>query len=120
MKRTKSEYRKRIHDRIRKKVDGTADVPRLAVFRSNSQIYVQAIDDTVGTTLVSASTLEKEFKDTKLSGSNVQAAERIGDYIGKRLLDKGIKQAVFDRGGYAYHGRVKAVAEGARKAGLTI
>lgn len=120
MKRTKIQNRQRIHYRVRKKVNGTSEQPRLAVFRSNKQIYVQAIDDVNGCTLTSASTVEKAFRDSGKSGGDVAAAKVVGQYIAQRLLDKGIKRAVFDRGGYPYHGRVKAVAEAAREAGLTI
>ncbi|MCB1052533.1 MAG: 50S ribosomal protein L18 [Acidobacteria bacterium] len=120
MKLKKDERRIRIHQRVRKIVKGTADVPRLAVFRSNKQIYVQAIDDMTGNTLAAASTVEKEFRSAGKAGSNIDAATQVGNHIAKRLLEKGISKAVFDRGGYLYHGRVKAVAEGARSAGLTI
>jgi large subunit ribosomal protein L18 len=120
MNMTKDERRLRIHQRIRKVVKGTAETPRLAIFRSNKQIYVQAIDDQNGITLASASTIEKEFRSSQRSGGNVESASQIGAFIAKRLLEKGISRAVFDRGGYLYHGRVKAVAEGARNAGLSI
>lgn len=100
---------------IRKRISGTAARPRLTVFRSNQHMYVQAIDDTVGHTLVSASTVEAEFKDLR---NTVADAEKLGEAVGKRLLDKGIEAVVFDRNGYIYHGIVKSIADGARKAGV--
>ena len=111
----KTEIRERIHKRIRRKVQGTAERPRLAVFRSVAHIYVQVIDDSKGQTLVSASSIEKS---KKTNGGNVAAAKSIGKLIAQRAKDKGIKQVVFDRGGYLYHGRVKALADAAREAGL--
>jgi len=120
MKLSKVQKRKRIHNRIRKKVVGTQERPRLAVFRSQKQIYVQAIDDISGHTVVAASSVEKAFKETGKSGGNVDGAKVIGEFIGKRLLEKGIKQAVFDRGGFHHHGRIKALADAAREAGITI
>ena len=116
---TKEAKRQRVHHRVRKIVHGTPERPRLSVYRSNSQIYVQAIDDSAGTTLASASSIEKEFK-SNAKGSNVAGAKMVGTHIAQRLLDKGITTAVFDRGGYRYHGRVKALAEAAREAGLKI
>lgn len=118
MKMTKRQARKRSHLRVRKVVRGTAERPRLAVFRSLQGIYVQAIDDVNGTTISSASTLEKEFKDAGKPGGNIDAAKTIGSNIAKRLLEKGVTDAVFDRGGFLYHGRIKALAEAAREAGL--
>lgn len=118
MKKSKKDLRQRSHRRIRKTVTGTAERPRLAVFRSLKQIYVQAIDDVTGTTLASASTMEKEFKATGNYGGNIDAAKNVGSSIAKRLMDQGITAVVFDRGGFQYHGRVKAVAEAAREAGL--
>lgn len=118
MNLSKREHRIRSHKRIRKKVSGTATRPRLAVHRSLKQIYVQAIDDVAGVTLASASSLEKSFRETTKAGGNVDAAKAIGTHIAKRLLEKGVDQAVFDRGGLIYHGRIKAVAEAAREAGL--
>lgn len=106
--------RQRIHKRIRRRVRGTAERPRLAVFRSLNHIYGQIIDDTQAITLVAASSVET--KGAK--GGNVASAEQIGKLIAERALAKGIKQVVFDRGGYLYHGRVKAFADAARKAGL--
>jgi large subunit ribosomal protein L18 len=110
-----NEIRERIHKRIRRKVQGTAERPRLAVFRSVAHIYVQVIDDAKGSTLVSASSIEKA---TKTNGGNVAAAKAIGKTIAERAKEKGIKRVVFDRGGYQYHGRVKALADAAREAGL--
>ena len=103
------------HKRVRGKISGTAECPRLNVFRSTKNIYAQIIDDVKGTTLVSASSLEKGFEGR---GNNCEAAAKVGEAIGQRAKDKGIDTVVFDRGGYLYHGRVKALAEGARKAGL--
>jgi len=110
-----NEIRERIHKRIRRKVAGTADRPRLAVFRSVAHIYAQVIDDAKGSTLVSASSVEKT---AKTNGGNVAAAKAIGKTIAERAKEKGIKKVVFDRGGYQYHGRVKALADAAREAGL--
>ena len=108
--------RKERHDRIRKSLSGTAERPRLNVFRSNANITAQIIDDTKGVTLVSASTLEKDLKIKY--GGNVEAAKLIGAEIAKRAKKAKIKEVVFDRGGYLYHGRVKALAEAARENGL--
>lgn len=119
MKMTKREKRQRVHYRVRKVVEGTAERPRLSVYRSNKQIYVQAIDDLAGATLASASSIEQEFGD-KATGSSIEGAKLVGTHIAQRLLDKGIKSAVFDRGGYQYHGRVKALADAARETGLKI
>ncbi len=110
----RDEVRRRIHTRIRKKVSGTAARPRLAVFRSLKHIYAQVIDDRTGTTLVSASTTEKGSPD----GGNVAGAAAIGKLIADRAKEKGISAVVFDRGGFLYHGRVKALADAAREAGL--
>ena len=107
--------RQKRHTRVRGKVSGTSERPRLNVFRSGTNIYAQIIDDVNGVTLASASTLDKEFDG---AAGNVEAAEKVGEAIGQRAKDKGIDTVVFDRGGYLYHGRVKALAEGARKAGL--
>ena len=109
------ERRKRIHYRIRKHVSGTAERPRMVVFRSNKQIYAQVIDDVAGNTLVSASSVEKGFEGL---GSNCEAAKKVGATVAERALKKGIEEVVFDRGGYIYHGRVQALAEGAREGGL--
>lgn len=106
------------HDRVRKKVFGTPDKPRLCVYRSLKNIYAQIIDDTNGNTLISASTLDKEFKETSAYGGNKTAARAVGEMIAKRALAKGIDAVSFDRGGFLYHGRVKELAEGAREAGL--
>ena len=103
------------HNRVRGKISGTAERPRLCVFRSESNIYAQIIDDVAGNTLVSASTVEKAFEG---NGGNMDAAKKIGAVIAERALQKGIEEVVFDRGGYIYHGRVKALAEGAREGGL--
>ena len=111
----KKEIRNRIHQRIRRKLRGTSERPRLAVFRSVAHIYAQVIDDAEGTTLVSASSVDK---GAKTSGGNVAAAKAIGKLVAERAKEKGIKKVVFDRGGYLYHGRVKALADAAREAGL--
>ncbi|GMB10017.1 LSU ribosomal protein L18P [Thermolongibacillus altinsuensis] len=108
--------RKKRHARVRRKVFGTAERPRLNVFRSNKHIYAQVIDDVKAVTLVSASTLDKEF-DLESTG-NIEAAKKVGELVAKRALEKGIKKVVFDRGGYLYHGRVKALADAAREVGL--
>ena len=107
--------RARRHARVRTKVSGTAERPRLCVYRSNSNIYAQIIDDVAGNTLVSASTLDKEVKIKK---SNIEAAKEVGTLIAARATKANIKNVVFDRGGYIYHGKVKALAEAAREAGL--
>ena len=111
---TKGQRLKR-HARVRGKISGTAERPRLSVFRSESNIYAQIIDDVAGNTLCSASTVEKGFEG---NGGNVEAAKKIGETIAKRALEKGIENVVFERGGYIYHGRVAALAEGAREGGL--
>ena len=103
------------HSRVRSKISGTAERPRLSVFRSENHIYAQIIDDVAGSTLVSASTVEKSFEG---SGSNCEAAKKVGETIAERALKKGIEEVVFDRGGYIYHGRVQELAEGAREGGL--
>lgn len=110
--------RKRRHERVRKTVSGTAARPRLCVFRSLSHIYVQVIDDEAGTTLVSASDVEGDIAKNVNGKSKTSVAALVGDVIGKRAKEKGIEQVVFDRGGYKFHGRVKALAEAAREAGL--
>ena len=107
--------RVRRHKRVRRKISGTAECPRLSVFRSNSNLYVQVIDDTKGITLVQASTLDKEVKTKH---SNKEAAKEIGTLIAKRAIEKNIKTVVFDRGGYIYHGVVKELADAAREGGL--
>ena len=111
----KKAIRNRIHRRIRRKLSGTAERPRLAVFRSVAHIYAQVIDDAQGQTLVSASSVDKAAKS---NGGNVAAAKAIGKLVAERAREKGIKSVVFDRGGYQYHGRVKALADAAREAGL--
>jgi len=111
---SKNQIRLRIHTRIRRRVKGTAERPRLAVFRSVKHIYAQVIDDAEGRTLVSASSNEK----SAANGGNVAGAKSIGKLVAERAKDKGIKSVVFDRGGYLYHGRVKALADAAREAGL--
>jgi large subunit ribosomal protein L18 len=105
--------------RVRGKVSGTTARPRLRVTRSNAQIYAQIIDDVTGITIASASTLDAEVKAAIKNGSNVAAASEVGKAVGKRAMDKGVTEVVFDRGGRLYHGRVKALADGAREAGLT-
>ncbi len=107
--------RLRRHTRVRGKISGTAQCPRLDVFRSNSNIYAQLIDDVKGVTLAAASSTEKEFGTAK---GNKEEARKVGQLIAKRAADKGITEVVFDRGGYVYHGRVKELAEGAREGGL--
>jgi len=111
----KDEIRARIHTRIRRKLRGTSERPRLAVFRSVTHIYAQVIDDTEGKTLVSASSVDKA---AKTNGGNIAAAKAIGKLVAERAREKGITRVVFDRGGYLYHGRVKALADAARAAGL--
>ena len=103
------------HKRVRGKISGTAERPRLSVFRSESNIYAQIIDDVAGNTLVAASSVEKAFEG---NGGNIEAAKKVGAMIAERALQKGIEEVVFDRGGYIYHGRVQALAEGAREGGL--
>ncbi len=110
-----NEIRTRIHKRIREKLAGTPERPRLAVFRSISHIYAQVIDDTQGRTLVSASSVDK---GARTNGGNIAAAKAIGKAVAERAKEKGINRVVFDRGGYKYHGRVKALADAARAAGL--
>ncbi len=113
----KIDMRRIRHKRIRKKVSGTPERPRLCVYKSLKYIYAQVIDDTRGHTLVSASSIEKEFSDLK-SRDTIEAAKRVGELIAKRALEKGIKKVVFDRSGYKYHGRVAALADAARAQGL--
>ena len=113
----KNKVRKVRHFRVRKKIQGTAQRPRLNVYRSEKHIYAQVIDDTKGVTLAAASTLDKDLKDIG-NGGNVEAARKVGELIAKRAQDKGIKNVVFDRGGYLYHGRIQALADAAREAGL--
>ena len=106
------------HYRIRNKVKGTAQTPRLAVFRSNKHMYVQLIDDAAGVTIAAASTMEAEIAGKLEPTSNIEAAQAVGEAIAKKAVEKGITEAVFDRGGYVYHGKVAALAEAAREAGL--
>ena len=113
----RAEVRNAIHHRIRRKVKGDTERPRLAIYRSLNHIYAQVIDDRLGKTLVSASTTEKDLRGAG-GGGNLDAARRIGQAIAERAIAKGIEQVVFDRGGYLYHGRVKALADAARAAGL--
>ncbi|MCR4787616.1 MAG: 50S ribosomal protein L18 [Lachnospiraceae bacterium] len=117
-KESRSEVRAKKHMKIRNRFSGTAERPRLAVFRSNNHMYAQIIDDTVGNTLVSASTIEKEVKAELEKTNNVEAAAYLGQVIAKRALDKGIDTVVFDRGGFIYQGKVAALADAAREAGL--
>lgn len=114
-KQDRKKARVKRHLRIRKKISGTPEMPRLSVYRSEKNIYAQIIDDVNGITLVSASSLDKDFNGV---GSNVEGAKTVGELIAKKALEKGIKEVVFDRGGNIYHGRVKELAEGAREAGL--
>ena len=111
----KKKLRSKRHLRVRRKISGTNERPRLAVYRSEKNIYAQIIDDVKGTTLVSASSVDKDFQGV---GSNKEAAKVVGQTIAKKAIEKGIKEVVFDRGGYIYHGRVQNLAEGAREAGL--
>lgn len=110
--------RKRIHLRVRKKIKGTSERPRLNVYRSLNNMYAQIIDDVTGVTLVSASSLDKAIKGTLKNGSNKEASTQVGKILAERAIEKGIKTVVFDRSGYIYHGRVKELAEAARAAGL--
>ena len=117
-KQSRSKIRVKKHRRLRSRLSGTATQPRLAVFRSNNHMYAQIIDDTIGNTLVAASTLDKEVKAELEKTNDVDAAAKVGAVIAKRALDKGIKTVVFDRGGYIYQGKVQALADAAREAGL--
>jgi large subunit ribosomal protein L18 len=114
--KSRADVRRAVHTRIRKKVSGTTERPRLAVFRSVNHIYAQVIDDVNGTTLASASTTEKSLKGT--SGGNIDAATKVGTAIAERAIAAGIENVVFDRGGFVYHGRVKALLDATRAAGL--
>ncbi len=116
MNNNRADLRRAVHTRIRKKVRGTAERPRLAIFRSLNHVYAQVIDDVAGKTLASASTTEKDLRGA--TGGNIEAAQRVGKAIAERALAAGVEKVVFDRGGYVYHGRVKAVTEAARAAGL--
>ena len=117
-KQSRSEIRVKKHVRLRNRFSGTAERPRLAVFRSNNHMYAQIIDDTVGNTLVSASTLQKDVKANLEKTNNVDAAAYLGTVIAKRAIEKGIKEVVFDRGGFIYQGKIQALADAAREAGL--
>ena len=117
-KESRQEVRVKKHKRLRNRFSGTAERPRLAVFRSNNHMYAQIIDDTVGNTLVSASTLEKSVKAELKKTNDVDAAAYLGTVIAKRAIEKGIKTVVFDRGGFIYQGKIAALAEAAREAGL--
>ena len=117
-KQSRSEIRVKKHMRLRNRYSGTAERPRLAVFRSNNHMYAQIIDDTVGNTLVAASTAEKAVKAELEKTNNVEAAAYVGTVIAKRALEKGIKEVVFDRGGFIYQGKIAALADAAREAGL--
>jgi large subunit ribosomal protein L18 len=117
-KQSRVEVRVKKHMKVRNRLSGTSERPRLAVFRSNNHMYAQIIDDTVGNTLVSASTLQKDVKDGLTKTNNVEAATKLGEVIAQRALDKGISNVVFDRGGFIYQGKIKALADAAREAGL--
>ena len=114
----RSDVRRNKHRRLRSRLSGTPERPRLAVFRSNNQMYAQIIDDVAGNTIVSASTLQGDVKEGLDKTNNVEAATKLGAVIAKKALDNGIKEVVFDRGGYIYQGKVKALADAAREAGL--
>ena len=116
-KKSRSEIRHKKHARLRNRIYGTAERPRLCVFRSNKHMYAQIIDDVAGNTICAASTLDKDAKDLEYT-DNVEAAAFVGTSIAKKALEKGVKEVVFDRGGFIYHGKVKALAEAAREAGL--
>jgi large subunit ribosomal protein L18 len=116
MNKSRADIRRAVHSRIRKKVSGTAERPRLAIFRSVNHIYAQVIDDANGKTLVSAATTEKDLKGK--SGGNIEAATKVGKAIAERALAAGVSNVVFDRGGYVFHGRVKALIDATREAGL--
>jgi large subunit ribosomal protein L18 len=115
---SKDKTRKRIHARLRNRLSGSAERPRLNVYRSLNHIYAQVIDDVSGTTIAAASTVQGQKKDSKRTGGNVASAKEIGKLIAERTQEKGVKKVVFDRGGYLYHGRIKALADAAREAGL--
>ena len=117
-KTNRSEVRKNKHRRIRSRLSGTPEKPRLAVFRSNNHMYAQVIDDVAGNTIVSAATTQADSKEGLTKTNNVEAAAKLDSLIAKKALDNGIKEVVFDRGGYIYQGKVKALADAAREAGL--
>jgi large subunit ribosomal protein L18 len=110
--------RQQVHQRIRKRVQGVTHAPRLSVFRSSGHIYAQVVDDSRGSTMVSASSLDQEVRATLKTGGNVAAAKTVGQILAKRAKEAGVERVVFDRAGYAYHGRVKALADAARESGL--
>lgn len=114
----KNGNRKARHQRVRKKISGTPEKPRLNVYKSNTNIYAQLIDDTTGTTILHASTLDADLKKGLENTANLEAAKKVGEAIGKKAIEKGIEEVVFDRSGYQYHGKVKELAEAAREAGL--
>lgn len=116
----KEMLRRKRHRRVRKRVSGTPEKPRLNVFRSLNHIYAQVIDDSTGRTLVAASTIDGEIKSQIKTGGNIEAAKLVGGLIATRAIENGVTQVVFDRGGYKYHGRVAALADGAREAGLKL
>lgn len=118
-KESRAKVRLNKHRRLRNRISGTPERPRLAVFRSNNHMYAQIIDDTVGNTIAAASTLDKDIKEAVEKTNNVAAAAQVGTVIAKRALEKGITTVVFDRGGYIYQGKVQALADAAREAGLT-
>ncbi|HKT47709.1 MAG TPA: 50S ribosomal protein L18 [Candidatus Acidoferrales bacterium] len=115
---SRDQHRRRIHDRVRTRIEGTPERPRLAIYRSLDHIYAQVIDDRAGKTLVSASSVDGESKKSLKGGGNVAAAKVIGKLVAERAKAAGVNKVVFDRGGYKYHGRVKALADAAREAGL--
>ncbi|WP_281884068.1 50S ribosomal protein L18 [Paenibacillus sp. YYML68] len=117
-KADKNKARLKRHLRVRKKIQGTAERPRLNIFRSSKHMYAQLIDDVKGVTIASASTQDKELKEAVANGGNIEAATKVGSLIAERAKSAGVQQVVFDRGGYLYHGRVKALADAAREAGL--
>ncbi|MBP3192273.1 50S ribosomal protein L18 [Natronogracilivirga saccharolytica] len=115
---SKTARRSKIRRRVRSKISGTADTPRLAVFKSSKHVYAQLIDDQAGHTIAAASTVSKNMKDQMGEKAKMEKAEAIGEFLAKEAIDKGINQVVFDRSGYKYHGIIKSLAEGARKGGL--
>ncbi|MEI7027594.1 50S ribosomal protein L18 [Paenibacillus sp. y28] len=117
-KADKNKARKKRHLRVRKKITGTAARPRLNIFRSSKHVYAQLIDDVQGVTIAQASTQDKELKAEVSNGGNVEAARKVGELVAKRAKEQGVTEVVFDRGGYLYHGRIQALADAAREAGL--
>ena len=114
----KNKARLKRHLRVRKKIEGTSARPRLNVFRSSKHIYAQVIDDVKGVTIVAASTMDKELRDQITNGGSVESARKVGELVAKRAKEAGVSNVVFDRGGYLYHGRIQALADAAREAGL--